>query len=69
MTGEAIGPMLSLDATAEGVVVPGMRSTIISRSLLHSIKRLLVSKGEPVPELELPKTTLCGASGSPLCSS
>ena len=71
VTGEAVGPTLSMDVNVEGVVVPavvdtGSKSTVISRSLLHNIKRHLLRKGEPMPELELPKTTLYGASGSPL---
>ena len=45
VTGEAVGPALSMDVNVEGVVVPavGLKSTVISRSLLHRIKRHLLS--------------------------
>ena len=39
-------------------------STIISRSLLHDIKRHLDSEGKPVPQLELPCVPLYGKEGT-----
>ena len=56
---EAVGSTLCLQVSVEGVPVDalvdtGSQSTIISRSMLHSIARKQKEGGLPPPTLELP---------------
>ena len=65
----AVGPTLMLELFVEGlqaaaVVDTASNSTIISRPMLHSIKRHLESLGKPIPKLELPCMPLYGKEGT-----
>ena len=65
----AIGPALTLELHVEGLQVAAVvdtasNSTIISRPMLHSIKRHLQSLGKPIPKLELPCIPLYGKEGT-----
>ena len=62
----AIGPTLTIGLNVEGVDVTATasNSTIISRSLLHDIKRHLDSQSKPLPKLELPCVPLYGKEGT-----
>ena len=65
----AVGPTLMLDLSVEGLQVAAMvdtasNSSIISRSMLHEIKRHLQAQGEPMPQLELPCVPLYGKEGT-----
>ena len=69
VTAGAVGPTMFMDVAVEGFLVSavvdvGSQSTIISRSLLHSIKSHLQSEGKATPRLDLPGLTLYGKSGS-----
>ena len=65
----AVGPTLTIELSVEGVNVTAIvdtasNSTIISRSMLHDIKRHLDSKGKSMPKLELPCVPLYGKEGT-----
>ena len=65
---EAVGSTLSLQVSVEGVPVDvlvdtGFQSTIISRSMLHSIACKQKEGGLPPPTLELPTARLFGQDG------
>ena len=67
----AVGPTLLLDVCVEGVEVAavvdtGAQSTIISRSLLHKIKKHLSNQGKSLPSLEFPLPFLYGKGGNRL---
>ena len=56
VTGGAVGPVMVMDVSVEGVKVKGVvdtgsQSTIISRKFLHSIKRHLLKEGKAIPDL------------------
>ena len=65
----AVGPTLLLELFVEGlkataVVDTTCNSTIISRPMLHGIKRHLESLGKPTPKLQLPCIPLYGKEGT-----
>ena len=65
----AVGPTLMLELFVEGLQVAAVvdtasNSTIISRPMLHRIKRHLQSLGKPIPQLELPCIPLYGKEGT-----
>ena len=65
----AVGPTLLLELFVEGlkataVVDTASNSTIISRPMLHGIKRHLESLGKPTPKLQLPCIPLYGKEGT-----
>ena len=65
----AVGPTVQMELLVEGLKVPavvdtGSQSTIISRALLHDIKRHLEGQGKSMPKLELPRVKLFGKDGS-----
>ena len=65
----AVGPTLTIELNVEGVNVVAIvdtasNSTIISRPMLHDIKRHLDSEGKPMPKLELPCVPLYGKEGT-----
>ena len=64
----AVGPILLLDVSIEGVLIKatvdtGAQSTIISRSTLHEIGRHLSQTGRPLPTLSKPTVRLYGKDG------
>ena len=66
---DAVGPTLTIELNVEGVNVTAIvdtasNSTIISRSMLHDIKRQLDSESKPMPKLELPCVPLYGKEGT-----
>ena len=71
-----MGPTLLLDVSFEGVPIEslpvaavvdtGAQSTIISRSMLHRIKKHMRSQGKSLPKLKLRSPPLYDKSGSAL---
>ena len=64
----AVGPVLSLEVTIEGLPVramvdTGAQSTLISRATLRAIGRHLHQHGRPLPTLEKPTVKLYGKDG------
>ena len=63
-----VGPALVLDVSIEGLKVESMvdcgsPTTIISRTLLHSVAKSMVSQGREPPQLSLPTLKLYGKDG------
>ena len=60
----AVGPTLTIElnvgVNVTAIVDTASNSTIISRSLLHDVKRQLDSESKPMPKLELPCVPLYG---------
>ena len=65
---EAVGPTLTIElkvgVNVTAIVDTASNSTIISRSMLHDIKRHLDSEGKSLPKLELPCVPLYGKEGT-----